>query len=361
MKSDVIRTRQLMALACIGLLSAVIRLIPNTVVTKGGAASWLAPVAAIVPILLLVWVMAALTKNRQEGEGMTQIMYKCLGGGGGRVLALLFVLWFVVYGGFILRVGGERLLSTVYRQGNINVFMIVTILVAAIAAWGRLSSLARSAEVFAIFLIGIFLIVFFFSIPNISFSNLLPVSYLDTGNILLATIPVVNVISPFVYYFFLAGHVKKQEKTGKVMMHWLLGLLLFILLLLVTAIGTFGAELPKQLQNTFFAMVRNIKIFDIIERMESIVISIWVVTDFVYLAALMMMSAEILKTVFGTERRQLFVPFCAIACFIVAKVIAPNDFSLTRVSETVVPTINLAIVCIVFPFLLLVGKLRKRV
>jgi len=361
LKNDVIRLRQLMALAVVGLMSAVLRLIPNVVVTKAGAAGWLAPVAAIVPLLLLVWVMAALTKSRQEGEGMTQIFYNVLGPAGGRILAILFALWLIIYGGFTLRAGSERLLSAVYRQGNINVFMLVTLAAAAVGAWGRVSALARSAEVFSLFLIGIFLIVFGFSLPNMEGSNLLPVSYLDTGNILMGALPVVNVASPFIYYFFLAGHVKKQEKSHKVMMYGLLGALLFILLLLLTTIGTFGAALAAQLQNTFFAMVRNIKIFDIIERIESVVISVWVVTDFVYLAALMMISAEILKTVFGAEKRRSFVPPIAIAFFIVAKVIAPNAFSLTWISQQLMPGINLGIAFLVFPCLLLIGRLRKRV
>lgn len=361
MHSDKISMRQLMSVAFVALLAPAIQLIPETVVKYGGRASWLAPLPALIPLAFLIWLFCRLMGACGDGEGFTGALIRILGTGMGKTVAVIYALWFIVYAGLMLRNGGERFLSTVYDNGNINIFIIITLLLVIIGAMGHLKALARSSGVFVIFLTILFVFIFLFAIPEIEADNLLPVTYLDTVPVFKASLSVIHVVSPFVYLIFLAGGVKREPKSGKTVSIWLGVLMVVITLLLVTTIGTFGEILAGRIQNTFFSMIRNITIFDIIERTESEVVGIWVVTDFVFLSFLIMAASEILRTVCDREARRGFVLLSAAAALLAAYLGAPNAFALTNILERVVPIINLSAIFIGLPLIYVIGRLRKKI
>jgi len=349
-----------MTIAFVSVLAPSIQLIPETVVNYGGSASWLAPLAAVIPVGFLVWLFCRLMGAMKEGEGLTQLMTRVLGTFLGKLVAIAYAVWFLVYAGLMLRSTGERFLSTIYDNGNLNVFIIITLLLVIIGASGHLKSLARSSGVFVIFISILLVIIFLFAIPEINTENLLPVTYLDTKPILTASLSVIHVISPFAYLAFLGGGVKKDPKPVKTVSRWIGLLMIIIMLLLVTTIGTFGEVLAGRIQNTFFAMIRNITIFDIIERIESEVVAIWVVTDFVFLSFLVMSSSEILRVVTVREKRKGFVWLCAGAVLLISFLAAPNAFVLTDLLERLVPIINLSAVFGGLTLIFIVGKLRRK-
>lgn len=358
---DVISTRQFMAMVFVSVLSALLHRAPEAVVNAGGVpASWLAPVAAVIPIFLIAWIMNRLMRGRNEGEGLTDVFIKVLGSGGGKLLALVFAAWPVFYAGIILRSGGERLVSMVYKSQNVNVFIIVAVIIALIGASGKLTALASSAEIFLLFMAGILLLVFGFSILDIETENLFPVSYLDTVPVLKASIPIVYTISPFVFLYFLAGRVKKEEKSLKVTLRWLISIVVVALALLITTIGIFGVNLMGEVQSAFFSMAQNISIFGTVQRIESIVVGVWVAADFVMIASMIMVSCEIIAVAFGISGRKIPALSVGIAVALVAFLCAPNAFILDKIFERIVPVVTISLIYIVMPVLFIIGKIRKR-
>lgn len=358
---DVISTRQFMAMAFVSVLSTLLHRAPETTANAGGVpASWLAPFAAAIPIFFIAWIMNRLMRSRNEGEGLTEVFVKALGSGGGKLLALVFAVWAVFYAGILLRSGGERLASTVYRSESLSVFIILTAIIALIGAAGKLTALASSAEIFVLFMAGMFLIVFGFSITDIETENLLPVSYLDTVPVLRASLPIVSTISPFVFLYFLAGRVKKEEKALKVTVHWLISILVVATALLITTIGALGVNLMGKVQSAFFTIAQNISIFGTVQRIESIVVGVWVAADFVMIASMMMVACEIITVAFGISCRRIPTLLVGVVAALTAFLCAPNAFILDKIFVHVVPVVTISLIYIVMPVLLIIGKIRKR-
>ena len=359
---DVINMRQLMAMAFVSVMSSILHRLPEASVSISGVpASWLAPLAAAVPILIIAWVMNRLVRNRNDGDGLINVFMNILGTRLGKLLSLLYAIWSILYAGLILRSGAERFLSTVYGGQSLSVFIVVGLVIAVIGATGRLTSLASSAEIFVLFLAGMFLIVFGFSIYSINPENLLSISVLDAVPVMRASIPVIYTVAPFVYLYFLAGGVRKSEKALGTTVRWLISILIIVLLLLVATIGTFGVNLTGVIQSAFFSMARNISIFGTVERIESLVVVIWVAADFVMVASMIMVACEIVSVVFeASERRALVIP-CGIAVLLAACFCAPNAFALEIIFDSVVPVVTIALIYAVMPLVLIIGWIRKKV
>lgn len=349
-----------MTMAFVSVLSTLLHRTPE-VTAKAGIvpASWLAPIFAIVPIFTIAWVMHKLMAGRKEGEGLADIFINILGTGLGKLLAIVFALWAIYYAGLILRSGGERFVSTVYRSRGPALFIIVTAIIALIGASGKLTALGSCAEIFVLFTVGIFLVFICFLTGDVRTENLLPVSYMDTVPVLKASLPSTWAISPFVFLYFLAGKVRTEERALKVTLRWLTSIIVLTLALHIIAFGSFGTRLTAEIQSAFFALARNISIFGTVRRIESVVVGVWVAADFVMIGSMIMVASEIITVVFRLNSRKALNIIIGIAITIVGFLCAENAFVLDQVFEKIVPIATVLLIYTVMPLLFIVGRLRK--
>lgn len=350
-----------MVIIFVSLVSPMIRDLAKPIAGRAGAAGWLSPVIAVLPVLALGWFICVFLKNRNEDEGLADMIIRALGNIPGKIVLCVYAVWLAAYSGFILRSGGESLLSTVYKNGSLNFYLVVMIALALFAALGKVRALSRFSEVIFIILALSVAVILIFTLPVVKIHNLLPVSYLDTMPLLSAALPVVNAMSAGAYMAFLSGHVEKD--TGKLgtVFRWTALFTAVLVLILVTVIGGLGPDIAAKSQYPFFVMIRNVNIFNIAERVEAAVVMLWVMTDFVYLAALIMSSAEILRVVWNSESRRRFSWTVAAAALICAIFAAPDAFTLTVLSENVVPVINLCLIFLGLPVIYIIGKIRKTI
>lgn len=360
-REDKISQRQLMATACISIFSPAVRLLPGVSAAAAGKAAWLTPIAAVVPVLLYTLMMSYFMKSRSEGEGLIHLIIRSVGNVAGKAAVLLITLWLIFYSGFLLRTAGERLLSDVYENGKFLTFIALTLLAAVMVARGRVKSLGRMAEVAVPIISAIIIFVIAFSVSDVEAENLLPITYYDVPDILLGTLPVINVMTVMTYFLFLSGYVEKSPDEKRLHIKWTGYLLIAAFFITSSVIGTLSSPLVTELQNPFFMMIKNITVLGIIERIEVLIISIWVITDFVFLAALFMITSESVSIVTGIKRRKhIVLPIAALSlasCFL----ISDSAFGLQVFSSRIIPAVNLIIVTVLVPIILIIGKIRKRI
>lgn len=358
---DKMSQRQLMTMIFMGLLSPMIRFIPGTPARIAGTASWLSPVAAVIPALAYIVLIWAFLKNRRPGEGMGDMFSRSIGKAAGKAVSVVFALWMIVYGGFALRAAAERLVSSVYGYGSVAFFAVITLLTALVAGAGTARSLGRTAEALMPVMIIVLGVVLFFALFDINADNLAPVSIEDTGNIMLGGLNIVNFTGLTAYFTFMAGHVDRTPGELKRYIKWILVILAVAFLLQLIIIGTLSPAVSVELPHPFFIMIRNLKIFSVVERMESLVVAVWIFTDFIFLASMMMSSGEVFRGVFGAEKRTPFVWPVAALTLICAAVISPDAFELYTQSRTYILWINAALTWGVIPVVFIIGKLRKTI
>ena len=358
---DKISLRQLSVLAFFCFFSPAIRILPNLSVQMAGKPAWLSPLVAAVPLALYMALFGALLNCRREGEGLPELFSRCIGKVPGKILTAVFAVYFTLYSGFALRADAERMLSTIYRMGGISFFTVGILIVSLVIGMGKVRSIARMAQLMTPFLIAILLMLIgFAAIDDLKPEYLLPVTYLDTPEIILGALPVVDVFGVIPYILFLSGYVEKTSNCKGSLMKWSFIALGIIFLVMAVTIGTLSAPLVDTMQYPFFTVVHNIKLFKIIDRIEAIIVATWLAADVLYESALLMIAGETMRSVFKMKKRSSLVAIAAVIAFIMSFFVSTSAVGMRGLSEWIVPTISSVLVFGIIPIVFLVGKLRKK-
>lgn len=358
MKKTKISHKQLMTLVFIGLLSPVIRSIPENAILLGGKAAWVSPLIAAVPILLLYALIRGLMKKRADGDGLSQIIFKAYGPWFGRVITVIFVLWLTFLTGFTLRIAAERLISYIYNDSYWTAFAAVILIASCIAASGQVNSIVRTAQVFVPIVLGIFIVVALLLMPDVKVENLLPLTFRNIPDMLLGSIHMIGVLAVFAYYVFLDGYTQDspKEKGG---IGYLISLIAVIFVVIVATVGILSAEIARTMQSPFFIMIRNIKVWDIMDRIEAIVVALWAISDFIFISSMLMIDADVLCTTIKAKKRAPWVWVLGAASFAAAILMSSSAFGLEKILGLYAPAVNIALAFIVVPITLLIAKVRK--
>jgi hypothetical protein len=356
-ENDHISHRQLLALSFLCLLSPTIRRVPRIVVSVAGYASWLSTLLAFLPLVLLIFFMCSFLKTKSRGVGLAELFLRALGVPVGKLVLLLYSLWLLLYDSFLLRSGAHRFVSTIYPHAQPWVFVAVMLVLCLIAALGSLRALSRAATVFRPLLLAAFVIILLFALQNVDFSSFLPLNRTDVVPVLTGALPLVNAGSIVAYLAFFMGHVDGPPPK-RPLICWLLVFVVLTTLICLITVGVFGPEFVSKSHNAFFIMVRDISILNTVERVEAVVVALWVFTDFVLETALLLIVVGNLRLCLNIAPHPDRKP--GVFDFTHGRwLISRDSFALVWFSETLVPKLNLGFVFIGLPVIWLIGKLRN--
>lgn len=370
MREKLVTRRQFAAAIFTTLLSPQLRVLPRSAVLLAGKGAWLSILPAAAVLLALTGLINILRRQQKPGEGLADLILRLLGPVFGRVLLMLYAAWFLLYAGFILRTGAERLTATVYLQSDTDPFIVVLLILSLIAALGTLRATARTAVIFRAILLSVLAFTALASLPHVSLGNLFPLTWQDAPGIVRGALPLLSVGSVAGLFAFLNGYVEPPEKPTK----WVAGNLALYsadaFLLCFETVGTFGAKLTTRLSFPFFSMVRDISLFNVAQRVEAAVIVLWLFADFMLCVLMLRCAYEALRIVFGLPKSEHMPTFDmrrgrwlylleAAAVFLCAHFIADSSTELTAWSDRIIPLVMDLFVFGGFSLLLLVGKLRK--
>jgi spore germination protein KB len=367
-----ITRKQFAAAIFTSLLSPLMRVLPRASILLGGKGAWLAVIPAGLALTGLYFLVQSLCRQLRPGEGMAGLFMRFLGPVAGRVVLILYTLWFLFYTGFVFRSGAERLTDTVYHQSSLDPFVLVMVAVCLIVTLGTLRAAARTAVLLRAILLGVLIAVFFMVIPNISVKNLFPLYFSDTPGILLGAWPILSVGGIGAYLSFLEGYTERP-KNGIAWMWPSLVLFLFICgILCFQVVGTFGENLSTQMSYPFFTMVRDVSLFNIAQRFEAIVIVLWVLADFMLCTMLLRCAYEALRAIFKLDKTdglpifslkngRWLIWLCALTAFGCSHMIASSSYEILALSNQIIPLISNILVFGGFSVLWVVGKARNMI
>lgn len=358
-KKGKITSGQASAMLYIGLLSPIIRLLPKTAVDMGGYASWISVIAAFPVLFLLIWFWRKMMGGRKPGDSMADVTIKAIGRTGGKIAVSLFGLWLIFYIGFMLKSGAERLISSAYETATPSLFILTILAVATIVATKKLKVLGRLSEILFIILSVVFIFIMIPAFAEIEPGNLLPITVYSTGDILKGAVPIINIGTVGVYLYFFKD-VADADNNNRIIVKRLVTVLGVILILMVTTIVVLSEPLIRKLQHPFFIMVRDLSVFGVVERVESVVIALWVVSDIVYVSMLLKICGEIFSKVTEKKKDRQYSISAAVLSLIPAYLAANSAFELNFFSEKIIPGINMLIIFIMLPLIFVIGKIREK-
>ena len=357
-------------LLAVALLSPLLRLIPGSAAALGGSSAWAGPLAALPLVLLYAALLRRLRRFLLPGESFPELTLRALGRRFGGLLLLLFAGWFLLYGGFVLRAGADRLQITAYPRCSPAFFVLSMGLLTLMAALGPLRSLLRLARVVGPLLFLVLLLILCKAARSLDASELLP---LDGRELLCSSLPSLDLLTFALSarLFFRRGRAEKEEG----LLPCALRLALFCLLLcaLGAAVqGRFGPALSARLSAPFFALVRNLVFFRSLERMEALVVGLWILPDFLLGGLCLHTAQRCLRLALGHrpwegESRLDFsggrslIWLCGGVSIALGLLLGRDPADLQRWSRTVIPLLNLCFSFLLLPAaLLLCGRRVKR-
>lgn len=374
MKTDYGFTRrQLFALCTVFFLSPALRLVPGFAARAAGRAAWLTPLVAAPFVCLYAAFIAAFIARRNEGEAAPELILRALGARAGRAALVGFAGWFTLYGAFTLRAGAERIISTMYPESGTAFFIVTLGAMSLVAALDAPRTLVRAANIFLAAVLGVLALVVVFAFFSVDAANLLPVRAASLPRALIggaATLDVATV--PLYAACFLSPLCRKAGGERGAGVLWALGASALMCALLAATVGAFGAELTARLTHPFFSLVKNLRFFDTLERVEAFVVSLWVFTDFTVVSVCFIAAQHSLRLAAGRyappSARPLFdlrqgrylTWLLAAAATALALVLAPESSTLEHWSREIIPLLNAAVAFVVFPIIYIVGRIRKR-
>ena len=374
MKADQITRRQMSALLFLTLLSPLIRVLPRHIAGAAGGMSWVSPVLALPFALLGLWLLGRLLSRRREGEGLAELLLRGLGPRAGRAVLFLCGGWMLFYAGFLLTSGAERLVSTVYPSSYPWPFLIFMLALSLPAALGPLQSLARSAVVFRPVLLGLLALVFLLLAPEAE-PGLLRPSLRGLPGAAAGVPAVLNVLGVGISLSFLAGHVPREAGFFRRYLGLVLTAVGLAVLFCAVTVGIFGPKLTEKLTFPFFVLLRDLSVLRVVERLEALVLAIWMISDFMPIAALQLAAFHCLHLALlgrppaprlpgrGVQLwrdGRFLVWLGAAAVLIVAFSIAPDSYTLQHWSDDLIPPLAAVYAFVLIPGSLAVGLLRKR-
>ena len=359
-REDKINPRQFAAIGFISSLSPMVRGIPAETAEKAGSGAWLSVILAAAPLAVAVYFLCLLAGNRR---GMAAAFTQALGSFCGRLLMALYALWFLFLAAFIHRTGADRFIGTIYPGSGPQIFVIVMLIACLPAAMGSLKALGRASMIFRPVLLIVLALVFGFALPKAHLTGLWQISGEDEIGIMRGALSVVGPMCMCLYLAFACDQTTERVKPPLLFL-WLGIALLIAEFLCVSTIGTFGPEMTGQLRNPFFAMVRDMSFFGSIERIDAVIVAIWVFSDFILISLLLFFAAKSLRYIFSIRpeegRGRAVAVACAAISLITALLMAKDAVALDRITQMIVPPLTLLFVFILPPLVLLVGRLRGK-
>jgi spore germination protein KB len=333
---------------------------PAKMAELAGRDSWLA--ASVVPTLyalLVVGVVIALAR-RFPFKVLTEYLPEVVGKIPGKLLAAAYAAFFIHITSVVLNEGSSFIHIAFLPETPVTVLDIVWAGVAIYGAYLGIECIARQNELVWPALAVSFFLTLILAARNLNIGNLKPV--LENG-----LLPVIRggiLLAPWRGYVFLILMLfpylnQKQEALKTTLLHLvLISLTAFCGMFVI--IGVFGDLVTAHLVFPYFELVRYISLAHIIERLEILVVIIWVASVVVKLAVFYHSAGIATASTLGLKNYRTTLLPIAIITVILSRVLYGNylklDTFLFKTYPIYAPVVELAVPALI----LLIAVIRKK-
>lgn len=322
---------------------------------------WIAILAAGC-ITLVITFLTTKTAALYPGQDLIQLSQTILGKWLGKAVVLLyFIQWYTILPIVLRQFCDVIHIMILPTTPSWAVMSIMMALIVYASSTGGIETIARCSEILGPIVILMVLLTLSANLNNMEITNLLPV-FGDSGmtGIVRGALAPASYLSHSVEYFMLVAFLYKPQKGTPYVFAAVITSILMVLIAMVVATATLGANLTPKTWYPFFEMSRKISVLGFIENLDPLPIVIWVASVFVKLAIYLFILA------YGTAQYLQIKSWRAMvwlnAPVIMAFALIPKNVSESAINYLLnywIP-IALPLNMVGLPLLLLVvGKIRK--
>ncbi|HHT50562.1 MAG TPA: GerAB/ArcD/ProY family transporter [Eubacteriaceae bacterium] len=337
-----------------------INLIPIYTSIKAKQGAWLAPIGVIGVFILLSFIWQGFYKQ-YTNSSLMEIYTDITGRFVGKVLIILHLFWMFLLTSLYLRILIHRLVESIYANVNMDIFAIPFLIVIVYTLRFGLVPLARFNEIVFPLLALVFYMLVALILPNIKIKFLTPVTYRSIIPIFQGGVGILGVFAYFTLLFIVGDKINNKEKIVKTTLQISIFLVLSLTAIISVAIGVFSYKVAQRVHLPFLIAVKQISLFNTLEKIESAVLPFWLLSDFVLICFFMICTLSLLQYLFNLSSTQPFINIYGILLFILSNLVANNFFEIQYFFEDFMIYVNIFFGFILPTLILIIGKIRKKV
>lgn len=304
--------RQLMLLIIISRLLITITYLPAFNIPPYNQDVWISTGLSF-PLQLLLAIPAYLLAQRFRDRSIVQAAEAVLGKGG-KLVGGLYVWFFIHITAITLRQFGEFLVAAPYPETPIMVFIAGTTLVAAFAVQNGVETISCFGEIVApVILISIIMVVAMVA-KDMDFKTFLPVLEAGVFPALHGAFIIAARTTEVLFVAMLIPYLNRPRAAKKAVVLGMLLISMYLVIMSAATIANFGVEQARSRVFPFFSLVRLISIGNFLERIDAVLLGIWVLGAYtktaIYYYLAVLGAAQLLNL---KDYRPIVLPVGAIA------------------------------------------------
>lgn len=360
-KEKKITVRQLIIVFIMAIAPNIIRLVPSTVSEIAKQASLFTVFATLIFFIPLLFILNKLI-NIDENSSLEDAYIKILGSKIAKVILFGYMMWSFLIISVNFRYFAERFASSILSETPITFFLITLVIVIYIVSRKNIEYFARFNEIFIIFFAMFIVGLLIFPLSEIKISNLYPVTTMDIVPIFKSVYSELGIISWITFFLFLSHSLSNKKDFKKSIIPLSICIILINFALVLPTVGIFGSKVTTALSMPFFTFLKSIDIFSpVIERFESIFISLWIATDFTLCVSFVYIVIKLNKKIFSLSTDKEYVTPFIFFIFILANYFANNSLEEREFSSSLGQFGNVIFGFIIPILIYIIGKIRKKI
>jgi spore germination protein KB len=341
-------------------VSTTILYLPARVAELAGRDGWLA--VSILPMLyaLLISGVALSLARRFPSRVFTDYLPDIVGRIPGKLLSAVYAAFFIQVAATVVNQGAGFMHITSYPRTPVVVLETVLAGVAAYGAYLGIECIARQNELVWPVWVGSFLLIILLASRDLNLSNLKPV--LENG--LLPVIRGSIVVLPWRGYVFflllLFPYLNQKQEASQTAILYLGLVTLEALCATFVIVGVLGCLVTAHAVYPFFVLSQYISIGNVLERLDILVIIIWVAGVIVKLAVFFHSAGIAAASALGLKNYRTTLMPIAITAVVLSKVLYPTYLRLDNFLFTTFPATASVMELAVPALILLVAVIGKK-
>jgi len=339
-EANAVKLKNLVLVLLCGLIIPIARVLDRHAAGVADSAAWLTPFVAAILFVPYAFFLKKIT-DRFPDTPLDEINRRLFGKVLGTFINTVYFAWFLFLAGYYLCQFGKRMATTVFYNTNSAVFVSVMLLLLSLMLRFGQETLLRACSMFFFAVAAVFLLSLLLLTDNLHLEYHLPVTVSLLPGVFSGGLQVFSVMTYFITLPFFFGDVK-GIRVGR---HLACGgaiALFFSLACIFVIVGCFSAPLVAAMPYPFYSAIKEITVFNSLERMEAIIISVMVLSDFVIITFFVLCGARIAKTSYAVKK-----PFpydmLLLLVFVISLFFSRYSVHLNEISSNIVVPINIII------------------
>jgi spore germination protein KB len=322
--NEKISSRQLFILVLLFGIGTTILLVPGGLAAVAKQDAWIASLVGLGIGLPLIPLYIAIAKLYPR-LNLFQLCEVILGKWLGKMVSILFFVYFFLLSSTILRQIGDFMTTQIMPETPIQFIHIIFITIVIMGTRLGLETFTRSAEIFFPWIIFLLVVTIIMISPEVEFNKILPIWEAGIKPLVRADIPYIGILFlELIVFLVIYPNVNQSEKAGRALYGGTIiaGIVTSVITFLTISVLGYSSTANKLYPIYTLAKIINIGHF--IQRIEAVITGVWIVSIYYKLVICFYASSKGLAQILNLRQQRILTYPLGVITIVLSEVISPN-------------------------------------